>query len=272
VANRATSLQVPVRSADELRHPAAADWLQAYRVDLLLNVHSLHIIRSSALCAPRLGAYNLHPGPLPERAGLHVPSWAVYEGAACHGVTLHRMTEEVDAGPIAFADQFEVGERDTGLTVMMQCVGRGLNLIERLLAVAESGRSIPQHPQDPARRRWYGPGPPSDGRLDWHDPGRRIVDFVRACDYRPFRSPWGFPRCSAGDLDLAIVAATVAAGNSRAPAGTVVDADDGAVLVAAGDGVCVRVEKIEIDGQVMSPGGTLRHGTQLTRNGPPDIS
>jgi methionyl-tRNA formyltransferase len=259
---RARSLGIPTRDAVEVRDPTTADFLQANRVDLLLNVHSLHIIDSAVLDAPRLGAYNLHPGPLPDRAGLHVPSWAVYEGADRHGVTLHRMTREVDAGTIAFADHFDIGPTDTGLSVMTQCIRRGIRLIGRMLELAERGEAIPAHAQDSARRRWFEAGPPQNGRLDWHCPARRIVDFVRACDYRPFPSPWGFPRTNAGDKDLSILSVSPLGRPAGLPPGTVVHTDGAAILVAAAD-AWVGVDKVSVDGRTMAAADAVRNGVRL---------
>lgn len=262
VASRARSLGVPIREASDIRGPAAADWMRAQGVELLLNVHSLYIANPNVTDAPTLGAYNLHPGPLPERAGLHTPSWALYEGADRYGVTLHRMAPDVDAGPIAFTDRFAITESDTGLTVMMQCVRRGLRLVERLLDTAERGGEIPAHEQDLARRQWYPAGPPEGGHLNWHNAARHITDYVRACDYRPFQSPWGFPRCRAGAVDVAIVAASAVGGSVAARAGTVARAEGGAVMVAAND-AWVRVEEIELDGQVLAAADVLRGGGRL---------
>jgi methionyl-tRNA formyltransferase len=233
------------------------------RVDLILNVHSLEIVDATLLDAPRLGAYNLHPGPLPERAGLHSPSWAIYEGATRHGVTLHRMVPEIDAGPIAFSDTFQIGPADTGLSVMTQCIRRGLELIERLLDVVERGAPIPARAQNLAERQWFPAGPPQDGRVDWRRPADRIAGFVRACDYRPFTSPWGFPRCGSAGLDVAIRDARVIHAPLNAPAGTAVHARGGAVCVAASDG-WVRVENVEVDGEVLPAAEAISDGVLLS--------
>jgi methionyl-tRNA formyltransferase len=262
VAGRAKLLGVPVRDAREVGDAAKADWMRAKGIDLLLNVHSLHIVDATVLEAPTLGAYNLHPGPLPERAGLHAPSWALYEGADRYGVTLHRMTPEIDAGTIAFADNFEIGPTDTGISVMMQCIQRGIRLIEQLLELAERGEAIPSRPQDLTRRRWFSAGPPEGGRLNWHRPARRVADFVRACDYRPFHSPWGFPRCTADDMDIAILTARVIESTKNAAPGTVAHADAGAVLVAAADAL-VRVDKVEVEGQAYAAAEAIRDGIRL---------
>jgi methionyl-tRNA formyltransferase len=266
VASVAESLGVPVRSASEVREPALAGWLREREVELLLNVHSLHMVNADVLEAPTLGAYNLHPGPLPECAGLNGPSWALYEGADRHGVTLHRMTEVFDEGPIAFADAFDLHLSDTGLSVMIQCVRRGLQLLERLLDCAERREPIPAHPQDLALRRWFGAGPPDEGHLDWLGPARCVADFVRACDYRPFPSPWGFPRCIAHGLEVAVLGASVDRGQAHAVPGTVAHTEDSAVLIAAAD-AWVRVDRVEVDGRELSAGDVFRNGERLARPG-----
>ena len=128
---------VPVHDAARVTDEGFAE--QA-GVDLLLNVHSLHIVHPAVLAAPRLGAFNLHPGPLPEYAGLSVPSWAIYNGERSHGVTVHRMEADVDAGDVAFAERFDIGERDTGLTVSVTATRLGVPLVGRLLEAAADGR------------------------------------------------------------------------------------------------------------------------------------
>jgi methionyl-tRNA formyltransferase len=262
VASIAAGFGIPVRPAEEVRDPALAGELRATGVQLLLNVHSLYIVEDEVLAAPTLGAYNLHPGPLPERAGLHAPSWALYQGDELHGVTLHRMTPGVDEGPIAFAERFEVGPRDTALEVMTQCVRRGLPLVERLLGFAERGEPIPSHHQDPTRRRWFGAGPPEGGRLGWDRPASQVADFVRACDYGPFPSPWGFPRCAAPRLEVAIAAAEALPEGTDAQPGTVAAAGEGGVLVAAAD-TWVRVNRLEVAGARIPAANVLRPGDRL---------
>ena len=262
VASVADSLGIPVRPAAEVRDPALAGELRAIGVELLLNIHSLYIVDAEVLAAPALGAYNLHPGPLPERAGLNAPSWALYEGDEAHGVTLHRMTPGVDEGAIAFEERFQVGPRDTALKLMTQCVRRGLPLVERLLDLAERGEPIPARPQDLARRRWFGAGPPDGGRLDWDRPARQVADFVRACDYGPFPSPWAFPRCEAGGREVAIAAAEALSETTDAETGTVAAGDGDDRLVAAAD-AWVRVDRVEVAGGRVAAAEVLRPGERL---------
>jgi methionyl-tRNA formyltransferase len=267
VVGEAASLGIPTRPAAAVRGLAAATALEHEVVDVLLSVHCRHTIHAALLAIPRVGAFNLHPGPLPERAGLHPPSWALYEGATEHGVTVHHMTPSLDAGPIVFQERFPLRSSDTALSVLTQCVRRGLGLLERLLDVVERGEAIPAHAQNLAERRWFGPKPPHDGRLDWSASARRVVDFVRACDYRPFTSPWGFPRCTAHGVDLAILKARVAGAEGVAAAlptpGTVRVTPTASVRVATGDG-WVEVDEVEVAGAEFAAGEVLTDGERLT--------
>ena len=52
-------------------------------------------------------AYNFHPGP-PEYPGIFPSVFALYDGAASFGVTLHEMIREVDAGPIVAVERFAI--------------------------------------------------------------------------------------------------------------------------------------------------------------------
>ena len=211
VALLTTEGSAPWRLADKLglrplpaarvREPDFAAELARAAPELVLNVHSLYIVPPAVLAVPRLGAYNLHPGPLPGCAGLNAPSWAIYHGWKRHGVTVHRMEPGIDTGAIAYEEHFAIEPHDTGLTLALRCAQRGVELIRKLLD-CDPG-CIPAKEQDLSQRRYFGRGVPQGGRIDWNAPARRIHDFVRACDYRPFVSPWGTPEAI---LENALVA------------------------------------------------------------------
>ena len=71
---------MPILPSTSVRDPEFAEWMRSEEIDLLLNVHSLYVIHADLVAAPRTGSFNLHPGPLPEYAGLNAPSWAIYHG------------------------------------------------------------------------------------------------------------------------------------------------------------------------------------------------
>lgn len=233
-------------------------------VDVLLNVHSLHILDASVINAPKIGSFNLHPGPLPEMAGLNAPSWAVYLGNRQHAVTLHWMKAGIDTGAIVFSKQFALDENETGLTVSNTCVKLGVPLIESLLDIAaENPDSIPAHPQNTGGRRVFRRDElPNNGRIEWSNSAREIIAFVRAADYGPFPSPWGHPKTRLGKLDLEILKASTTDEVTDVAAGTVLTSCDEAVAVASGDRV-VLLQKVQLDGKPANACEFIKQGDVL---------
>jgi methionyl-tRNA formyltransferase len=240
-----------------------ADRLRRERVDLLLNVHSLFVAHADVVDAPRIGSFNLHPGPLPQYAGLNAPSWAIYNGEVTHAVSLHRMDSGIDTGPIAYRAAVPIGPRDTGLSLSIACTREGISLVAQLLETAATDpRAIPALPQDPALRRYYGARPPDDGLIRWAAPARRIANLVRAADYGPFPSPWGRPLSRVGDVEVAVLKAELTGDGAEALPGTVGSGKQGGVLVAAGD-EWLTVERVMVHGRLVRPADVLRPGARL---------
>jgi methionyl-tRNA formyltransferase len=263
VASLAETLHVPVMPSERVREPGLAAWIREHDVDLLLNVHSLYVIHADVVAAPRIGSFNLHPGPLPEYAGLNAPSWAIYHGERRHAVTVHWIEAGIDTGAIAYESWFEIGESDTALSVAARCVKEGVPLLARLLAAAEGGReAIPAVPQDLSRRRYFGGDPPDGARMVWSRPARAIVDLVRACDYSPFRSPWGQPGARLESRTIEVTKAALTREPAHAEPGTVgpVQGDD--VHVAAGD-EWIAVRRVQLEGEAVRAAAVLAPGMRL---------
>ncbi len=253
--------------ADLVRTPDLARRIRDERIDVLINVHSLVLIHAEVLAAPPLGCFNLHPGPLPRYAGLNSVCWAIYHGETTHGVTLHRMTPDVDAGDIAYQAEVPIEAHDTGLTLASRCVKAGVPLVLELLdTLADRPHDLPRRDQDRTRRTFFAARPPNSGRLSWHAPARQIVSFVRAADFVPFQSPWGHPRSFSGDLEVGIAKARETGEQCAAAPGTVRKSGNGHVDVAARD-QWVAVQLIQTGGRYCAPDEVLAPGVIL--NGEP---
>jgi methionyl-tRNA formyltransferase len=263
VATVAESLLVPVLPSKRVKDPELADWMREQEIDLLLNVHSLYLIHGDVVAAPRIGSFNLHPGPLPAMAGLNTPCWAIYRGEPRHAVTLHWMEAGIDTGDIAYEAAFDLSEKDTGLSVSMRCVKEGMPLVARLLEDAEHGRdAIPRHRQDTSLRRYYGREAPEGGRIVWSRPARELVGLVRASDYSPFPSPWGQPQARLEQQPLAVTRAARTGERAAEPPGAVAAAEGDAVKVAAAD-EWILVERVQLNGKPVPAAEVLRPGMRL---------
>ncbi len=246
-------LGCPARPAAQVKDPSFADWLLSAGVDVIVNVHSLYIVHERVLRAARVGAFNLHPGPLPQYAGLNTVSWAIYHGETSYGVTVHWMEPGIDTGDIACQSLFPLEETDTPLRLMHKCVEKGVPLVLSLLETAAAApHAIPRVPQDLTRRRYFGKRPPGGGRLNWSRPAAEIVNFVRACDYSPFPSPWSHPAATLAGREVEITRAARTYEPCSAPPGTVGRCDEAGAFVAAAD-EWVAVRRLRAGGRIAAP-------------------
>ena len=257
VASAAHDLGLPLRPAESVCHPELGGLIADWETDILLNVHSLYVVHADVIGAPRIGSFNLHPGPLPEYAGLDAPSWAIFNGEPRHAATVHWMEAAIDTGAVAYEAAFDIADDDTGLSLGLKCIEHGIELVDGLLEDAAAG-TIPSRPQDLSRRRYYARESPDGGRLRWDRPARRVVDLVRASDYGPFPSPWGRPTCSLEGGEIEILKAVRTGRATTVQPGTVGRVDAEGALIAATD-EWVLVKRVSV------PSGRATHPSTLVR-------
>jgi methionyl-tRNA formyltransferase len=251
-----------------VKDPGFADEVRAAEVDVILNIHSLFIINKEVVKAPRIGCFNMHPGPLPRYAGLNAVSWAIYRGETSHGVTIHKMEPGIDTGPVVYQEHFDIDEADTGLTLSARCIRSGIPLVLRLMETASSDpAAIPLTPQDLTKREYFGREIPHDGKLFWTLPAGEIVNFVRACDYFPFPSPWGHPQTilesMSGEKAIGVVKARLTGERCDRSPGTVGEAVGSGVKVACGD-EWIAVNKLKVEGRYVNSAEVLKPGSRLS--------
>lgn len=261
----AENLGVPVLNAKSVKDPDFALWINSNHIDVLLNVHSLWRICREVLGEVRVGAYNLHPGPLPEYSGLNIPSWAVYNEEPIHAVTLHHITDEIDTGHIIYENEFPLTSNDTGLSVSLKCTKIGLELIEQLLnELSLDPSSIPSRPQDLSRRTFYKRNDiPGNGFIQWSEPAHKIDAFIRACNYSPFQSPWGEPKTRLENQEISILKTTLSNKICEEVPGTVGKMIDGKTAIATAD-QWILIDKCKVGKETVSAASFLSPGDILT--------
>jgi len=266
VAGVASQLGYRLWPARQAKEKGFAETVRREGVDLLLNVHSLYVLPAEVVGAPRVGSFNLHPGPLPGYAGLNAPSWAIYHGERRHAVTVHWMDGGIDTGPIAYQAGLAIEPDDTGLTVSAKCVRAGLRLLHELLEAAAKD-TIPRRPHPDGPRRYHGREVPHGGWILWTQSAARVVNFIRACDYLPLTSPWGHPRVCLGGREMSVLTATRTGEPSNAQAGTVGWRVRGEAFVAARD-EWVRVRRVQIGSSTCAAADVLRPGDRFSMPAP----
>lgn len=83
-------------------------------IDLGIMANFGIILSQETLSAPKSGIVNFHPGLLPEQAGRTPVARLLKAGGGTSGLTIHRVTAQVDAGPVLFV---EPGRVDPALSL-----------------------------------------------------------------------------------------------------------------------------------------------------------
>jgi methionyl-tRNA formyltransferase len=175
IGQAADELGVPaVLAPERLRDRASIDAILALEPDLLVLADYGKIV-PSPLLELRHGALNLHPSLLPRHRGATPIPAAILAGDPETGVTLIRMDEGLDTGPIVAQDRITLGPAETApvLEERLEMVADGL--LDRSLGPWIRGEIVPTPQADhgatvtrPLRRE--------DGRLE---PSRPAIDLER---------------------------------------------------------------------------------------------
>jgi methionyl-tRNA formyltransferase len=117
---------------------------------------------------------NVHPSLLPRWRGAAPIERALMAGDARTGVTIHRTTAELDAGPIAAQEAFDVDADDDAGAVY----ARSAELAARLIGDVLPEPDFRPQPEDGAT--YAEKIAPADRDLDLTRPPKELVDHVRA--------------------------------------------------------------------------------------------
>ena len=245
IAEKARRSGAAVYEIERMRDPRELERLRAEPYDWLFSVNSTLILSKDVLATARRGALNMHPGRLPDYAGLHTHQWAIRNDERRFAATLHWMEANVDTGPIAYVQEVEISPRDTGLSLFMKCLDAGTEVTVRALTEISRGQDPPRTPQDLSRRRLYRHRDALDGRIRWNAGARSVHNFVRAASYGPFRSPTYEPETSFRGRTL-LVRKTELSEEPGGASGTIVEIASDGILVSCGDGRCVKVLSVAL--------------------------
>lgn len=223
---------------------ASAPFLEAVRAlrpDILL-VWSYSMLLSDELVAlAPLGAVNVHGGLLPEYRGGHVMNWAIINGDAESGVTLHYIDSGIDTGPVIATERFPIESRDDAASVMGKIESAGELLLTTWWPAIANG-TAPKANQDESRARYYRLRTAADGLIDWTQPNVAIHNQVRA-----LVAPWPGAFTSVQGTKLVVRRSRpVDLADPTSLPGTIRHCDEHGVLVTTGSGA-LQLLSLEID-------------------------
>ena len=236
----ASELAVPVLQPERASDPAFVRELQALEPDISVVVAYGQILRPEVLEVPTHGSINIHASLLPELRGAAPVQWAIIRGHDRSGVSIMRMEEGLDSGPVLYRVEEPIRPDESAAELGMRLSEIGAESLVEVLALME-GEAVSEEPQDHDRATYAPKLSREDARIDWSRPAEEIARRIRGMD----DVPGAWSRLDGKPVKLFRPVVEPREGKP----GTVLEADPSeGVVVAAGTGA-VRLREVQPPGK-----------------------
>lgn len=122
----------PVRTVRDINDPDFVDHVRSLEPDVILSIICGQKISQELLNVPD-EAINVHGSLLPRYRGRGTAFWPLYYDDEESGVTAHRMTTKLDAGPIFMQRSFPIEPEDSIHDIYMKIAETGSDLVVDLV-------------------------------------------------------------------------------------------------------------------------------------------
>ncbi len=241
---------LPVLQPERARDAAFLDEARTLAPEISVVVAYGQILSQEALDLPTRGSLNVHASLLPALRGAAPIHWAVIRGHATTGVTIMRMVEALDAGPMLMQVEEPILPEETVTDLTVRLSELGAETLIETLALMEVGDDLEERPQDHDAST-YAPMITRDvARVDWSRPARDVANLIRGLDAVP--GAWTVLQGTELKVYRPRVADAGVGQGSGAEPGRVLDvepdrAEEG-LLVACGEGA-VWIREVKPEGK-----------------------
>lgn len=190
---------------------------------------------------PKHGCINVHPSLLPRYRGPSPVSAAILAGDDTTGVTVMKVTEEMDAGPVIASRKTAIEPDETTETLTQRLFELGAELLVETLP-KWAGGEIEAEPQDKSIATTTKLLTREDGKIDWDQPAVRIARQLRA--FHPW--PGAYTRWNGKLLKIVAARPSGFADSTEAPATVLGLCENGlAVTTVAG---ALIIDTLQLEG------------------------
>lgn len=157
--------------------------------DLIVLAAYGQIIPKGILNIPPRGCLNLHPSLLPKYRGPSPIQTAILNGDRITGLTIIKMDEKIDHGPIIAQTKVKISPDENGQTLEKKLAQTGAELLTKILPDYLKGKIEPK-PQNEKRVSYTEILSRQDGRIDWNQTAQEIERKIRAL--YPWPGTWTY--------------------------------------------------------------------------------
>jgi methionyl-tRNA formyltransferase len=187
VQQAAEQAGLTVRTPERLKSPEEQERFSALGADAAVVVAYGLILPRAILEATRHGAFNLHASLLPRWRGAAPINRAIMAGDRETGISVMRITEGLDAGPVCLEARVPIGRDETAGELHDALAAKGAALMVEALAALERGE-LDCKPQPDEGVTYAAKIEPAETRIDWSRPAPEVHDMIRGLS--PYPGAW----------------------------------------------------------------------------------
>jgi methionyl-tRNA formyltransferase len=184
VQQAAERLGLAVHTPASLRKTPVQAAFAGHAADAAIVVAYGLILPKPVLEAPRHGCLNLHASLLPRWRGAAPIQRAIMAGDRETGVSIMRMDEGLDTGPVCLVERVPIGPDDTAGALHDRLARLGADLMARALAALERG-ALDCLPQPESGLAYAAKIGKAEARIDWSRPADEIHNLIRGLSPHP---------------------------------------------------------------------------------------
>src|SRR5689334_22876984 len=182
VHERAERLGIEVRTPLTLRNSDQQALFRTLDSDLAIVAAYGLILPREILEAPKAGCVNVHASLLPRWRGAAPIQRAILAGDEISGVTIMKMDEGLDTGPMLHRQTLDIRNKNAG-EVTEEMANLGARMLTEWLQ-----KPTPAEPQPIAGATYAKKIDKAEARIDWHKSATEIERQVRA--FNPVPGAW----------------------------------------------------------------------------------
>lgn len=183
----ATEKGIAVRTPASFKPADARAGLAGLAADAAVVVAYGLLLPQPALEAPRYGCFNVHASLLPRWRGAAPIQRSIMAGDAKTGVSIMRMEEGLDTGPVCLSEATPIGALDTAASLHDRLAVMGAQLMCSALARLEAG-TLACAAQAAAAATYAAKIGKAEARVDFTRPATAVRNHIHALS--PFPGAW----------------------------------------------------------------------------------
>ncbi len=179
IKQKADELGIEIAQPENINEVKNVKKCEKIKPDMIVLYAYGQILSKELLNIPKIGCINVHASLLPKYRGASPVQQALLNQDEETGISIMKMTEKMDSGPVYKQSDLRISNDDNALTLMDRLANLSAYETPDLLYTIVQGDISPT-PQDDSQASYCEKIQKSDGQINWNEDAKTIHAKIRA--------------------------------------------------------------------------------------------